>query len=87
MIGSIYFGWLGRRTQKKKKKTPYEAHELYHYDMLDLKALADHLITNRLINTEGEKVNWLKIKILRYEKKYPFVIQYKYITTLIILNV
>ena len=46
--------------------------------MLDLKGLADHLIINRLINTEGEKVNWLKIKILRYEKKYTFVIQHKY---------
>ena len=63
---------------KNKVKPPYEATQLSFLDMLDLKTLSPTLIKNKNMNTENEKMNWLKIKCLRYEKLSPGIIYYRY---------
>jgi len=44
----------------------------------DLAALSSAYLQNTGINTCGEKVNWLKIKTLRYDKEYPNHLLYRY---------
>lgn len=46
--------------------------------MIDVKLLAGKVIKNRNICTEGKKVNWLKIKCLRFEKQFPGIIKFRY---------
>lgn len=36
------------------------------------------MLLNTNLNTEKERVNWLKVKRLRFEKSEPFVVKYKY---------
>jgi len=36
------------------------------------------MVKNTTINTENYKVNWLKIKWIRFQKTEPYIIQYKY---------
>lgn len=52
--------------------------EFHFSDMIDLKTLAAGIVKNKSINTEGNRVNWMKIKVLRYEKDKPGIILYKY---------
>ena len=63
---------------KNKVKPLYEATQLRFLDMLDLKTLSSTLIKNKNMNTENEKVNYLKIKCLRYEILSPGIIYYRY---------
>lgn len=63
---------------RKKNAVPYEVQELRYFDMIDLKSLAKNIIQNKSVNETGDKVNWLKIKCLRYEKMNPNIILYKY---------
>lgn len=62
---------------------PYNVHTLKILDFYDLKQLSSRVIKNstkRLINMneENEKVEWLKIKWLRFEKSKSQTIQFKY---------
>ncbi|CAG9773351.1 unnamed protein product [Ceutorhynchus assimilis] len=67
-----------RSKRKSIKAKPYEVEELKYNDFLDLKELSKSLIKNRSKDTNGEVVNWLLIKSLKYSKKEPGIIQYKY---------
>ena len=49
-----------------------------HDNFWNFKLLCSQIICDRTRNTNGEKVNWLKIKWLRFEKSHPFIIQNMY---------
>ena len=60
-----------------RRRNPYKVHQLSCTDFVDCKALCDQLIRNRTKNENGDTVNWLKIKVLRFEKNNRRI-QYKY---------
>lgn len=63
---------------KNKDKAPYQVVELKYKDVWDLQALAACTLKNKNTDENGEKVNWLKIKCLKFEKAYPHAIFYRY---------
>lgn len=63
---------------RNKMCKPYNIKQLKYSDFIDFKKLAKDMIKNRYKDETGAKVNWLKIKRLRYEKAKPFQIQYSY---------
>jgi len=69
---------LARSNRHNKKCSNYTAQELKYTDFLDLKSLANIIMKNRSLDIQGNKVNWLKIKVLKYEKNMSGVIQFKY---------
>jgi len=58
-----------------RRKNPFEVYQLDHTDFVDCKMLCDHLIKNR--KKMQKELNWLKIKVFRFEKNSRFV-RYKY---------
>jgi len=52
-------------------------HQLNHTQFRDCKALCDSIVRNRTKDENGDTVNWMKIKVLRFEKNNHNV-QYKY---------
>lgn len=73
---------LARSNRKLKKSTikkkPYEPVVMDYKDIIDLKDLRNNLMLNRSIGPDGEKVQWLKVKSFRFEKKKPNIVQYRY---------
>lgn len=69
---------MSRSNRGKKKNDQYNVKEFKFTDFLDFKKLAQDIIKNRLKNTVGEKVQWLKIKNFRIEKSNPNVVKYRY---------
>lgn len=63
---------------KNKRSNAYKVKELRYGDFLDLKALANILIKNKTKDDEGNQVQWLKLKVMRYEKNKPGQILFKY---------
>lgn len=63
---------------RNKKSQPYQCKELRFTDFLDLKSLASSFLKNRLKDEDGNKVSWMKIKVMRYEKENPGHILFKY---------
>lgn len=57
-------------------KKPYNVTVLIYPDFCDLKSLATGILVNRIKNTNGETVTWLKI--VHFEKKNPYSMSYKY---------
>ena len=51
---------------------------LTYEDIYDFKALQRQALRYRKEDTEGEKINWLQIRWLRFEKCYPDYISFKY---------
>lgn len=66
------------RSQNKTKRKPYEVIELKYKDFMNLQDLANKTIKNKSKDENGNKIDWLKIKCLKYEKKHPGIIFYKY---------
>lgn len=62
----------------RKKPRPYVVKRLMHSDFFDSKALCQEIIQNRTRNVNGDVVNWLLVKWLRFEKSREYIIQYKY---------
>lgn len=70
---------LARSKRNRNKKSEcYTVKELLFSDFVDHKALASQIIKNRTIDTDSNKVNWLKIKLMKYEKEQPDSILFKY---------
>jgi len=46
----------------------YEVNELKYKNLYDLVELSNTCLQNTNVNTGGKKVNYLKIKTLRYDK-------------------
>ncbi|XP_072376507.1 uncharacterized protein [Diabrotica undecimpunctata] len=70
--------WSVLISAARVKPKPYCVHNLNFNDFYDLQKLADLMTPNNTLNTDKEKVQWLKIKWIRFEKKDPFLIKYKY---------
>lgn len=60
------------------KPKPYYVNDMNFNDFYDLQKLADTMTPNTTLNINKEKVQWLKIKWMRFEKCDPFLIKYKY---------
>ena len=64
--------------QMARKSAPYTVIPLTHADILDFKLLATSKLRNTKTDMLGNRVNWLKIKWLRYMKSEPDTLQFKY---------
>lgn len=62
----------------KKSGDPYIVNRLGHEDFYDVKELSKNIMMNRNRNTDGDVVQWLKVKHLRFQKSKPYVISYRY---------
>ena len=60
-----------------RRSKPYNVQQLFHDDFYDLKKLSEDILTNRTVNVDGETINWLNIRWIRYEKKSPTQLLYK----------
>ena len=60
-----------------RRSKPYNVQQLFHNDFYDLKKLSEDILTNRTVNVDGETINWLNIRWIRYEKKSPTQLLYK----------
>lgn len=69
---------LARSKRGKKKNSQYIVSELKYDDFLDLPKVAKTMLKNVKTDTEGNKINWLKVKCFKYQKTYPNIIQYRY---------
>ncbi|CAH1643294.1 unnamed protein product [Spodoptera littoralis] len=67
-----------RSKRQNKNVNPYKVTELSYQDMIDVKSLSSKIIKNTTIAENGEKVCWLKIKCLRFQKDLPGFIKYRY---------
>lgn len=67
-----------RSARNRKNAKPYIVRELTCDEILDLKDLEQKLIKNRCIDDDGNTVQQLKIKCLRYEKDSPGIIKFRY---------
>lgn len=59
-----------------RKRKPFIVTEMSHKDFFGVANL-EKSITNRKTATNGEKINWLKIRSIRIEKKDPFILKIK----------
>ena len=60
-----------------RRRHPYNVEQLTYSDFYDLKALATSVLPNRSRNSNGDSVNWMAIRSLRFEKAFPDRIAYK----------
>ncbi|CAH0692027.1 unnamed protein product [Spodoptera exigua] len=67
-----------RSTRHKKSSPPYIVKEMTYNDMIDIKALSEHFVKNTSKDKEGNKIMWLKIKCLRFEKGHPGLVKFRY---------
>lgn len=74
----LYIFNYARSSCHRSNAQPYEVIEIEYNDFYDLAALYSAYLQNTAINTYGEKVNWLKIKTLRYDKEYINHLLYRY---------
>lgn len=63
----------------RKNPSPYKIMNMTHTSFIDWTSLADgNKDTARYQTTEGDVVEWRKIKCFKYEKNHPDLIQFKY---------
>jgi len=48
------------------KTCPYKVTNIHYDDFYDLEKLVKDMLKNTTINTDNDKVNWLKIKLIRF---------------------
>lgn len=68
--------WHGIVARARQK--PYHIKKMEFHDFYDIKPLAENVRLGNRKDTDGNTVHWLRIKIMRYEKKLPNQIQFKY---------
>lgn len=66
------------RNSKKIMKDPYSVKELYFNEFLDLKDFAKDVFYSNIVDSNNEKVQWLKIKRLKYERGNPNTVSFSY---------
>lgn len=66
------------KRNKNKKSGPYNVRQMKFSDFYDLKHLSSILIGNKTKDSNGQIVNWLLIKSLKYTKENPRTIYFKY---------
>ena len=62
----------------RKKPRPYVVNILRYEDFIDVKHLAGQFMRNTSRTIDGQTVQWLKIKMLRFEKAEQNLIKFKY---------
>nr|CAH7758669.1 unnamed protein product [Callosobruchus chinensis] len=70
--------WSVLISTARRNPRPYYVNNLRFDDFCDLQELAATMTPNTTTNTNQEKVQWLKIKWMRFEKTDPYLIKYKY---------
>ena len=63
---------------RARNRDPFHVEQLDITDVVDYKATADSYVRNRTKDSEKEKVKWLHIKWIRYEKASPNDIFFRY---------
>lgn len=61
----------------KKTGKPFNVEQLSSEDIYDIKDISEHIGYNYTLNTNGEKVYWNNIRIVKVEKSHPGIIFYK----------
>lgn len=74
---SSMLDWVSIFTRSRRKQ-PYKVKVLEHTDILDFGSRAQSTMRNLNRSTEGDKINWLLIKVMRYNKSKLGIIEYKY---------
>lgn len=62
----------------RRNPGPYKVEMMNFSDFLDLQNLSKSIVKNVTKTNDGDRVNWLKIKWLRFDKNTPYEIQFKY---------
>lgn len=62
----------------RKKRSPYKVENVSFKDIKDLKSLGKKVLSNTKEDTDGNKISWLGIKWLRFQKELPHSVQFKY---------
>ncbi|CAH2009717.1 unnamed protein product [Acanthoscelides obtectus] len=70
--------WCLLISASRLRPRPYHVNNMQYCDFLDLQQLVECIVNNTSLNNNGEKVSWIRIKWLRFEKRSPNIIQYKY---------
>lgn len=61
-----------------RKKRPYTVVPLKYFDFLNLKPLANFLLSANAVDAKGQRVHWMKIRWLQFRKSDPHDIFFKY---------
>ncbi|KAE9544349.1 hypothetical protein AGLY_001528 [Aphis glycines] len=70
---------VARSTRNRNKsKPPYEVKEMQYKDFMNLQKLSSLFLKNKKVDTDGNIMNWLKVKCLEYRKDNPYIVGYKY---------
>jgi len=69
--------WIDAAKRARKKGEKFDVTEMPRTAFLDFKVLTKRVV-NRKTNTLGEKVEWLKIRWMRFRKDSPYKMLYKY---------
>jgi len=77
--GSIFSPqqWTTVIQSAKKTGKPFKVNELIYKDFLDFKKMSKSIGNNFNKNTNGQKITWNDIKIIKVSKDLPDRIQYK----------
>ncbi|CAH1973183.1 unnamed protein product [Acanthoscelides obtectus] len=70
--------WCLLISASRLRPRPYHVNNMQYCDFLDLQQLVECIVNNTWLNNNGEKVSWIRIKWLGFEKRSPNIIQYKY---------
>uniref|UniRef100_A0A6P7GN78 Uncharacterized protein LOC114344462 n=1 Tax=Diabrotica virgifera virgifera TaxID=50390 RepID=A0A6P7GN78_DIAVI len=70
--------WCLLISTARLKPREYYVTNMKFTDFFDLQKLVEDNVFNTTLNTNNEKVNWLRIKWLRFQKETPNIVQYKY---------
>ena len=62
----------------RRKPKPYSVTTMKHTDFVDVKLLATQIMKNTTKTTSGERVHWMNIKWLRFEKEEPNIVKFAY---------
>lgn len=70
--------WCFLISTARMKPREYYFMNMKFNDFFDLQKLTSDTVFNTTLNTNVEKINWLRIKWLRFQKGYANIIRYKY---------
>lgn len=62
----------------RSKPRPYIVSTNSYSDIYDFQSMSSGTFWNRNIESTCEKIKWLKVKWIRFEKSMPFIVQFKY---------
>lgn len=71
---------MGRARSKRNNNNapPYVVKEMTYKEMLDVRSLNEKFMKNTTTDKKGKKIQWLKIKCLRFERQCPGIVKYRY---------